>query len=53
MLYSGTDPESYVTENTLVYEGQVDSDVKLLRLAYTHIQEYLAHKKRHPPRTLP
>jgi len=29
MLYSGTDPESYITEYTLVYEEKIERQVDL------------------------
>jgi len=45
MLYSGTDPESYITENDSVYEDYVQD------AGYTPregLQGYLAHKKQPP-----
>ena len=53
MLQAGTDPESYITEHTLVYEDKVS--FLLLEQVWTAyslvsaLQGYLAYKKRPPP----
>jgi len=67
MLYSGTNPESYITEYTLVYEDKPCPDKSTAVGGASRcknptledavfgrgaVQEYLAHKKPRPLRTL-
>ena len=59
MLYSGTDPESYITEYTLVYEDNISlktfhsgAGECYLTTFHFDVQGCLAHKKLLPPRTL-
>ena len=64
VLYSGADPEAYITEYTLVYEdkpaavlspreGKIDHRKLLSTLQQTAdrdwLEGYLAHKKQHCP----
>jgi len=66
MLYAGTDPESYITENTLVNEDKPSTSKRVARhanyvfdaafspdgLQPHSLQGYLVHKKAPPPSTL-
>ena len=56
MAFRGTDPQSYITEYTSVYEDEpkTRSQVRrgIQRARRRLLQGYLAHKKQRPPKTL-
>ena len=51
MLCPGTDPESYITEYSIVYEEKHNQS-QLFEPLPCAIQGYLAHQKQTPPTTL-